>query len=93
MQVTRKALLKEMTVEESLNIQNNLQNRKREKKINSFQIENLKIKSIFYYKNNEKIEIKKEEKLSEIDEKLIYENHTIDFYVEIEMIQFGKKTF
>ena len=62
-------------------------------KINKFQIENMKINSIFVKnKENGKKMVEKNTKLfSEINENILNENDTLDFEVEIEVVQFGEK--
>ena len=70
--------------------------KKEEMKINKFQIENMKINSIFVKnkENGKKMIVEKNTKLfSEINENILNENDTLDFKVEIEVVQFGKRNF
>ena len=80
------------------NLKENLISKKKEMKINKFQIENIKINSIL-------IKIKKEDKEENIDlnknikfffelnKNILLENEVIDFGVEIEIIPFGQSKF
>ena len=65
-------------------------------KINKFQTENMKINSIFVKnkENDKKMVVEKNIKLIfEINENILNENNTLDFKVEIELIQFGERNF
>lgn len=59
-------------------------------KINTTQIDKLKINSIFV--KNEKIS-NNIKIFSEINEKILNENDTLNFVIEIELISFGSQTF
>ena len=74
----------------------NLVSKKKEMKINKFQTENMKINSIFVKnkENDKKMVVEKNIKLIfEINENILNENNTLDFKVEIELIQFRERNF
>ena len=77
-------------------LKEDLISKKEEMKINKFQIENMKINSIFVKnkENEKKMVVEKNTKLfSEINENILNENDTLDLEVEIEVVQFGKRNF
>ena len=65
-------------------------------KLNFFQIDNIKLKSIFLIDQNTKQKHFIDEKInlfSDIDQNILRQNHILQFGIDIEVIPFGKFKF
>ena len=83
------------SIEENFKLREILISRKKEMKINFFQIEKMRMNSLFIKneKNKEKNTIKYIKLFSDIKESLLNESDILDVGVEVEILPFGKFEF
>ena len=76
----------------NLNMRNKVETFKDKFVLTKFQIENMKISSV-YINNKKEILSNQEKTFSQIEKSILEENEFLDFDVEIEMIPFGEQQF